>query len=170
MKLKMPIMKLLMISRKILLTSMLILSFSCNKSDTSSKWEKAQSFYNAKNYDNAVVELNLIIESDPDSEFGYNSRYLLSEIFINEYERYDIALENLDYIIDNCQMVDLSKKSLFTKGYIYANYLDSYSDANAAYQMFLSKYPDDVLAASVQYELENMQIHLDKIDNLINDK
>ena len=47
-----------------------------------------------------------------------------------------------------------AKKALFTKGYIYANYLDNYSKAAKAYELFIDTYPNDDLVPSVKYELD----------------
>ena len=57
---------------------------------------------------------------------------------------------------------------MFTIGYIYANYLDAYTDAANVYNEFLVKYPNDDLVSAVNYELDNLKENLAKIKELIN--
>ena len=59
-----------------------------------------------------------------------------------------------------------SEKAAFMIGYIYANNLDSYSDAEEYYNKFLNKYPESELIHSVQYELQVLEPILKTIDSL----
>ena len=55
--------------------------------------------------------------------------------------------------------------SLFIS-YIFANNLDSYSDAEEYYNKFLNLFPESDLIHSVNYELEVLEPLLIKIDSL----
>ena len=65
---------------------------------------------------------------------------------------------------------ELAKRALFTKAYIYANYLDQYSDAIDLYSNFISKYPNDELISSVKYELTELDKYTLIIDQILNSK
>jgi len=148
---------------------LIILVLSCqNKSNSNDLWEEAQNYYSSKEYDSCVRNLQIIISSNDRSENLIKSKYLLSEIFLNEYNRYDISIDFLKDIIKNHSNHELAKKSLFTLAYVYGNYLDAYTDAYDNYVLFLSKYPEDELVPSIKYELENLQPFLDTINEIIN--
>ena len=57
---------------------------------------------------------------------------------------------------------------MFTLGYIYANYLDYYSDAIFIYSEFKRKYPNDDLISSINYELQNLAKINKEIESLLN--
>ena len=150
---------------------MFILStFSCDQSDVDIEkaWNNAINDYDKGRFSECVVKLNVIAEKYYDSSFAPKSYYLISEIYLNEYKQYDIAISFLNQILTEYPTSAENKKSLFTLGYVYANYTDSYTDANYYYKEFIKKYPNDDLIPSVQYELENLKPLIDKSDSLIN--
>ena len=95
---------------------------------------------------------------------------MLSEIYLNEFKEYYIAINYLDEILLNHSSDPLAKRALFTKAYVLSNYLELYSDAIFYYNDFLSKYPNDDLASSVKYELGELSNYADKIQNMIQPK
>jgi len=142
--------------------------FSCNNDIDLDKWDKAQSLYNSKDFNNCLVELNKIVNSSENEEYISKSLFLISEIYLNEFKNYDITIEFLNQILLNYPTSDLAKRSLFTKAYINSNYIQSYTDARELYNQFLSKYPNDDLAPSVRYELQELDKHTDIIQKLLN--
>ena len=86
---------------------------------------------------------------------------------MNEYKQYDISIFYLKLILDKYPDHDLSKKSLFTLGYINANYLEAYTRATYFYNKFLTTYPDDDLVPSVKYELDNLSDLNLKVESLL---
>ena len=145
---------------------------SCDNSDhkVEELWNDALFYHNNSNFSQCVVKLDLLAEKYPNSHYASQAYYLISEIYLNEYKEYDIAINLLNKIIDNYPNSAESKKSLFTLGYINANYIDSYSDANYFYVEFIKKYPDDDLVPSVEFELDNLKPLLIKTESLINNK
>ena len=152
---------------KFLFTVILLLFYACNNND-SELWNNAKKDYSNKDYENCVIKLQQIIDSESDLETIIQSKYLLSEIYLNEYDQYFIALDYLNMIIDEHTQHELAKKSLFTAAYIYGNYLDAYTDSYNYYNKFLSLYPQDDLIESVKYELNNLTPYLNKTKSLIN--
>ena len=51
-------------------------------------------------------------------------------------------------------------------GYIFANNLDSYSDAEEYYKKFMESFPESELIQSVQFELMILEPLLKTIDSL----
>jgi len=122
-----------------------------------------------KVYDKSIAKLNFIIENSFDTELIASSKYLISEIYLNDFNNYDMSVLYLEDILNSCPQCvsEIFKKSLFSLSYIYANYLDYYSDAIKLYNDFIVLYPNDELISSVKYELELLSPYEKKIDELI---
>jgi len=131
-------------------------------------WNEAEFYYQNKDFDGSIITLNKIINMQNVAEdLKVKSLFLISEIYLNEYKEYDISLSFLDKILNFHQNHNLHKRALFTKAYINANYLDAYTDAIILYDLFLENYPNDELASSVNYELEELNKFQEQIDKLI---
>ena len=143
--------------------------YSCEKNNNLNEmWDKAEVYYQNKNFDDSVIILNKIINMENTSEdLKVKSLFLISEIYLNEYKEYDISLSFLDQILNFHQGHNLHKRALFTKAYINANYLDAYTDAIVLYNLFLESYPNDELISSVNYELEELNKFQEQINELI---
>ena len=57
---------------------------------------------------------------------------------------------------------------MFTLAYVYANSLDSYTDAIYFYELFKNEYPNDDLISSIDYELKDLYEHKLIIESLLN--
>ena len=143
--------------------------YSCEKNNNLNEmWDKAEVYYQNKNFDDSVIILNKIINMENAAEdLKVKSLFLISEIYLNEYKEYDISLSFLDRILNFHQGHTLHKRALFTKAYINANYLDAYTDAIILYNLFLESYPNDELVSSVNYELEELNKFQEQINELI---
>ena len=148
----------------------LLIQLGCNNSYYDDKWTEASSLYELEDYNNCVVLLSSIINDSKSDKYVVKSLFLLSEIYLNEFKEYYIAISYLDEILLNHGNNPLTKRALFTKAYVLSNYLELYSDAIFYYNDFLSKYPDDDLASSVKYELEELSSYADKIQDIIQPK
>ena len=142
----------------------------CNNVNDNSSWIKAKDYYNNKQYNECAVELTSIINNNKLEDIAPDALFLLSEIYLNEYQEYHITIDYLDQIINRFPNNELAKRSLFTKAYIYANYLDQFTDATILYNDFLIKYPKDELVGSVKYELEELYKYSDTIKSIIDSK
>ncbi len=173
-RLLMQIMKLSMKKKKnkliYIYCYLIALFIACNNDSAESSWIKAKNYYNNKQYNESAAELSSIINSDKHIDIIPDALFLLSEIYLNEYQEYYIAINYLDQIIDRFPEDELAKRSLFTKAYIYANYLDQFTDASILYESFLSKYPEDELVGSVKYELEELYKYSDIVKSIIDNK
>ena len=131
-------------------------------------WDDAEQLYLNKEYENSIKVLHSITSKFPNTEYAAQAKYLLADIYLNEYNEYNIAIDYFNEVINDFPMHELAKKSLFTLGYIYGNYLDAYTDAFNSYTLFINKYPNDPLVSSAQYEVENLKPFLDTIEKLKN--
>ena len=107
-----------------------------------------------KNYKDGILILNDIIESNPDSDLAAECIYIISEVYLNDFNEYEISTIFLKDIIENYSHTSIAKKSIFSLAYIYANYLDYYTDAIELYEKFKNTYPSDDLIPSIDYELD----------------
>jgi len=128
-------------------------------------------FLDNKNYSKAILKLNNIIDSNENDDLiSSKSYYIIAEIYLNDFNDYNMASNYYKYIINHYKpSLNIYKKSLFTLGYIYTNYLHMYTEALDVYNKFKLLYPDDDLIMSIDYEIENVLTEQEKIINsLIN--
>ena len=110
-----------------------------------------------KDYQACMLILKDIINDNKGQLNAAKAEYMIAEIFLNDFEEYVLAANYYNDIISNYPMsYHEVKKSMFTLAYIYANYLNYYSDAILLYKNFKKNYPDDDLINSIDYELENL--------------
>ena len=122
-----------------------------------------------KDYAGAITLLENLIKAYPKKEIASEAEFMIAEIYLNDFKEYEIASKYYDNIIQNYSLSFNSvKKSMFTLAYIYANYLDYYSDAIATYRKFQNTYPNDPLSASIDYELEILSSANKTIESLLN--
>ena len=87
------------------------------------------------------------------NKYYLNANYDIADIYLNEYNNYDIALNFFNIIIEfykssdvdmvSKKDIDIYRKSLFMSSYIYANHLSLYTKAIKGYEIFMEKFPDD---------------------------
>jgi hypothetical protein len=99
-----------------------------------------------KNYKDGILILNNIIESNSDSDLVAECIYIISEVYLNDFNEYEISTMFLKDIIENYSHTSIAKKSIFSLAYIYANYLHYYTDAIELYERFKNTYPSEVFA------------------------
>ena len=111
-----------------------------------------------KNYEEAMLELNSIINSsDSDDVLKSECIYIISEVFLNDFNEYELASEYLEDIVNNYSTTEIAKKALFSLAYLYANNLHYYTDAINLYKQFKARYPADDLIPSIDYELNVLE-------------
>ena len=137
--------------------------FSCGQS-FEKKYEKAVEYRENKNYRESNIILHDIINSNDSSEdLKFKAYFLLADIYLN-LEYYKESIESYKSILSASIDNPLRKKSLFMIGYIYNNNLDMYSHAKKYYNLFRSDYPNNELIPSVDYELDQINELINKIN------
>ena len=127
--------------------------------------------------DNQIEQSMMILEEVVSKQRTYqkkddilimNARYDLGQIYLSRIFNYDKAVIQFEYIFNNIysgyetevsnltmkSLSELKEKSLFMLGYIYHNHIGNFSVAQNYYSTFLSKFPDNDLSSSVEYELD----------------
>jgi TolA-binding protein len=122
-----------------------------------------------KDYSKAIKSLNLIIDKNKGKRSAAEAEYIIAEIYLNDFNNYSSAAKRYSDIINSYpQSFNVVKKSMFTLAYIYANSLDSYTDAIYYYELFKKEYPGDDLITSIDYELKDLYEHKKIIESLLN--
>jgi len=120
-----------------------------------------------------------LVNDHSDSELAPEALSQLGSLYQNKQIKSLSERENLEKAIsifkklhDEYPASDYAPSGLFMAGFIYANELQNYSEAEKLYKQFLSEYPDNELAASAQAELDNLGLSPEEIlqKNLANEK
>ena len=128
---------------------------SCNSNvDINETWSQALAFRGNSQLQESITSLKKIIEIGKDESLLVKARYQLADIYLNDVNNYQFAIEEFSELIRVYPESEFAKKSIFMLGYINSNYIESYDDAIMYYNMFLDKYPADDLVQSVKYELD----------------
>ena len=128
---------------------------SCNSNvDINETWSHALAFRENSQLQESITSLKKIIEIGKDESLLVKAQYQLADIYLNDVNNYQFAVEEFTELITAYPESEFAKKSIFMLGYINSNYIESYDDAIMYYNMFLDKYPADDLVQSVKYELD----------------
>lgn len=92
-------------------------------------------------------------ESTPEAEVALFRR---AAILNNDTKEHDRAVEDYKLYAERYPEGEKTPLVMFLVGYIYNNELHNLDSAGAAYKRFLQKYPDNEMAASAQFELNNL--------------
>ena len=135
---------------------LLLFLFSCSD-DLNSKYEKAVTHRDAKDYRLSNSLLNEIVSSPSAGvEMKTKSYFLMAQSFL-DLQYYHESIDTYKKILDLQTDNSINKKSLFMIGYIYNNNLDMYTDSKEYYGKFKDRYPNDDLIPSVDYELDQIE-------------
>jgi len=161
-----------------LLTLLLIAGCSTKKSDKE-LFDEGQKNLKEDKIPEAVMAFEELVNDHSDSELTPEALSQLGSLYQNKQIKSLSERENLEKAIsifkklhDEYPASDYAPSGLFMAGFIYANELQNYSEAEKLYKQFLSEYPDNELAASAQAELDNLGLSPEEIlqKNLANEK
>ena len=107
-----------------------------------------------KKYSSAMLNIEDILNFSSNNELKAECLYLMSEIYLNDFNDYENSSIYLEDIVNNFPSTLVSKKAVFSLAYLYANYLGYYTDAILLYDKFKDMYPSDDLIPSINYELD----------------
>ena len=77
--------------------------------------------------------------------------------------RYHEAISLYEELAEKFPDSDFVPKALFMTGFLYANELNEPEKAKSFYSAFLNRFPDDELAVSVKWEMENIGVDINEI-------
>jgi pentatricopeptide repeat protein len=152
-----------------LLSLLLIVGCSTKKSDKE-LFDEAQKNLKEDKIPEAVMAFEELITDHDDSELTPEALSQLGSLYQNKLIKSLSERENLEKAIsifkklhDEYPTSSYAPSGLFMAGFVYANELQNYKEAEALYKQFLSEYPDDDLAPSAQAELDNLGLSPEEI-------
>ncbi|MCA9734175.1 MAG: tetratricopeptide repeat protein [Deferribacteres bacterium] len=111
----------------------------------------------------AIDLIETFIKHYPESESTPNFTSKLADLYILAHKDYHHAIEIHNQVIKKYPGSKLEVRSQFMIGYIYANELGELENARTAYTEFLRKFPNDELAPSVKWEIDNLGVDISQI-------
>jgi TolA-binding protein len=152
-----------------LLILLLIAGCSSKKSDKE-LFDEAQKNLKEDKVPEAVMAFDELVNDHSDSELAPEALSQLASLYQNKLDKSLSERENLEKAIelfkklhDQYPSSNYAPSGLFMAGFIYANELQNFSEAEKLYKQFLKEYPDDELAASAQAELDNLGLSPEEI-------
>lgn len=152
-----------------LLSFLLIVGCSTKKSDKE-LFDEAQKSLKEDKIPEAVMAFEEIISEHSQSELAPEAISQLASIYQNKKVKNLSDRESLEKAIllfkklhDDYTNNSLAPSGLFMAGFIYANELQNYKEAEILYRQFLKEYPDNELAPSAQAELDNLGLTPEEI-------
>ena len=152
-----------------LLSLLLIVSCSTKKSDKE-LFDEAQKYLAENKVSEAIISLEEINKEHSDSELAPEALSQLASIYQNKQDKSISDKENLEKSIALFKRVysdyprsEYAPSSMFMAGFIYANELQNYPEAEKIYRQFLNEYPESELAPSAQAELDNLGLSPEEI-------
>jgi len=152
-----------------LLTLLLIVGCSTKKSDKE-LFDEGQKNLKEDKIPEAVMAFEELVNNHSDSELNPEALSQLGSLYQNKLIKSLSERENLEKAIsifkklhDEYPTSSYAPSGLFMAGFIYANELKNYKEAEALYKQFLSEYPNDDLAPSAQAELDNLGLSPEEI-------
>jgi len=152
-----------------ILSLLLIAGCSSKKSDKE-LFDEAQKNLKEDKVPEAVMAFDELVNDHSDSELAPEALSQLASLYQNKLDKSLSERENLEKAIelfkklhDQYPSSNYAPSGLFMAGFIYANELQNFTEAEKLYKQFLREYPDDELAASAQAELDNLGLSPEEI-------
>lgn len=154
----------------LLVLSITLFVVGCGKNSDKDYFESAQKSMDAKEYTEALVDFQKIVNEFPKSEHykvallktgelnqGYVDKNLSKEESLKKAVK--VYTEFLEKYSDDPK----APQTLFMIGFIQANELMDSEAAKAAYSKFLELYPESEMAESAKAEINNLGLSPDEI-------
>ena len=153
----------------LIILSVILFIVGCSNNDKD-YFESAQKLMDAKQYSEALVKFQKIVDEFPKSE-----HYKIALLKVGELNQghVDKSLTDKESLLKavkaytkfhkNFHSDPKAPQTLFMIGFIQANELKNIEAAKAAYSKFLTLYPDSEMAESAKAEIENLGLTPDEI-------
>lgn len=145
----------------------LLLLTSCADNRTADEiFSDVKKLVSEKEYEDAVNDLKLIPKRFPEDSLVVESIYKIAEINMQNMHNFQKAAQNYSKLADNYPSSKYATKSRFMAGFLFANKIKDLEKAKGEYGKFLQEYPAHELIQSVEFELRNLGVPVEKIDEL----
>jgi len=149
---------------------LLLIAGCSSKKSAKELFDEAQKNLKEDKVPEAVMAFDELVNDHSDSELAPEALSQLASLYQNKLDKSLSERENLEKAIelfkklhDQYPSSNYAPSGLFMAGFIYANELQNFSEAEKLYKQFLREYPDDELAASAQAELDNLGLSPEEI-------
>ncbi len=150
--------------------SIIVLAGCVSKKSDKELFDDAQKYLAENKISEAIISLEEISKEHSDSELAPEALSQLASIYQNKQDKSISEKENLEKAIALFKRIysdypksEYAPSSLFMAGFIYANELQNYPEAEKIYKQFLNEYPESELAPSAQAELDNLGLSPEEI-------
>lgn len=129
----------------------------CGKMPDERMFEKGRKLEARQKFTQAISQYEQLIKKFPKSPQVPGALYNIGNVYMYGLQDYPKAVETFSKIVAEFpDSLKVTAQSQFLIGFVYNNYAPDTSKARAAYKTFLEKYPDNELASSVKWEMENL--------------
>lgn len=143
---------------------------ACANKTPQEKYDKAMNKINNENYSDAIMDLESIVNENPDSKVAPEALVEIGKLYygkavknLTTKETMKKALEYYNKAYENYPDAKVAPKALFMSAFVQANELAQLDKAKEKYTFFLQNYPEHELAESAKIELENLGIPPEEI-------
>ncbi len=149
-------------TRNILITLILLpfgLSFvGCSKPPTDEELLKSATLHHQSDeFDDALSDFQMLVEKYPKSDKVPEALYAMGVIYQNEKKEYRKAESLYTKLVMNFPDDPTSQVAAYQRARIFFGNLHMPDSAEAAYDLFLKRYPDAVSASSARSELDSLK-------------
>lgn len=142
----------------------------CSKKSEEEYLKTAEDNLKKNKFQEAVSDFEGLVTEYPESEKAPDVLTKLASIYqnkllknIDEHTSLEKAASYYKKVFDEYPNSLQAPASLFLSGFIHANELKNYKQAEVTYNLFLQKFPSHELAASAREELNNLGLSPEEI-------
>lgn len=135
----------------------------CHKLTEEQLWQKVEESRGGGNFDSTIQVCQKILEQYPEGPKASAAMYMIAETYQDGKHDYHAAVNYYRAFVTKYPDLNSTPVAMFVIGFIYNNNLQMYDSARAAYQMFIARFPNHELAASAQFEVDNLGKTADEI-------
>ncbi len=140
----------------LLVTVLTLTAAGCSKPPAEEMYATAREAQKARKFPLAIEAYTKVCQEYPQSTLADTSMFTIATIRQNDMSEYIEAVNAYKQYIEKYPTGVFAPLASFLIGYIYNNDLHNLDSAAAAYRLFLARYPHHEMAASAQFELENL--------------
>ncbi|MGE5499201.1 MAG: tetratricopeptide repeat protein [Syntrophothermus sp.] len=140
-----------------------IIISGCSKKSEQELWTTAQKNVQDSLYKDAVNNFTMLVKDYPQSQNAPKALFEVAKMYqgkvikdVNPDESMKHGISFYRRVYTEYPKSEEAPKSLFMIGFIQSNELRQFDSATVSYKLFISKYPENEMAASAQAELDNM--------------
>lgn len=133
-----------------------IILISCSRMSEDELYQKAETAYGEKNFNEAAQLFEELVNRFPDGKYAEEAMFLLASHYGDNTGDYQKGIATYHRLREKFPNGEKAAAALFLIGFVYNNHLHNYDSARTAYEQFLNTYPTHEMAPSAKFELDNL--------------